>query len=136
MITSFAKAPVERAQAETKRLGTKWLTFCIVGLPVGGVLGLLMSITAPLVGIIVMPVSVLQLVVAYGLHRRKLWAWRWNWILILVSYLAMSMPTPSVGSSGSGGELLTLFILKLILGGLIWIWPNFIYWRKRKVLFN
>lgn len=116
MITSFARVPAERAQAETKRLGTKWLTFWNVSLPVGGVLGLLMSLTAPLVEIIVIPLSFsLSSPTAF---RRKLWAWRWNWILVVVSYLAMSMPTPSVESSGSGGELLGLFFIRLAL---VWI---------------
>jgi hypothetical protein len=115
------------------QLGTKWLKFWnYFSLPVGGVLGLLMTLGIPAFGIIMVPLAVLQFVVAYGLHHRRLWAWKWNWALIVLSYLSALNPTAADGSA----NLVEHFVIVLILGGLIWMWPNYVYWTKRKRLFS
>lgn len=116
-------------------LGTKWLKFWnYFSLPVGGVLGLLMSVGVPALGIIMVPISILQFVVAYGLHRRRLWAWQWNWVLIIITYISMAIPIPGV--HGGGAELVVQFVIKAVLGWLIWMWPNKVYWKKRRALFS
>jgi RNA polymerase subunit RPABC4/transcription elongation factor Spt4 len=118
-------------------LGTKWLKFWnYFSLPVGGVIGLLMSFGMPALGIIMVPLAVLQFVVAYGLHYRKLWAWQWNWILVVITYIGMLIPTPTPGSHAGTADLMMQFVIKLILGSLIWMWPNYAYWRKRRLLFS
>ena len=117
-------------------LGTKWLKFWnYFSLPVGGVLGLLMSLGVPALGIIMVPISIFQFVVAYGLHQRKLWAWQWNWVLITITYISMAIPTSTPGVH-SGGVDLIQFAIKAVLGGLIWMWPNKVYWKKRRSLFS
>jgi hypothetical protein len=85
---------------------------------------------------IVFPLSILYLGVAYGLDYRRLWAWKWNWVLIAICFILMSVPMPPQGSSGSEVELLALFVVRLTMGSVIWMWPNLVYWRKRKVLFT
>ncbi|MBM3273182.1 zinc ribbon domain-containing protein [Candidatus Kaiserbacteria bacterium] len=118
-------------------LGTKWLKFWnYFSLPVGGVFGLLMSLGLPALGIIMVPLAILQFVVAYGLHHRKLWAWQWNWALVAITYISMLIPTPTPGSHGGTADLVVQFVIKLILGSLIWMWPNYVYWKKRKGLFS
>lgn len=123
--------------ADTKPLGTKWLKFwSYCSLPVGGVLGLLMSLGVPALGIIMIPMAILQFVVAYGLHYRKLWAWQWNWVLVIITFLSMLIPAPIPGSHGGGADLVIQFMIKLILASLIWMWPNHVYWKKRRALFT
>ena len=130
------ETPVD-AGVTTSLLGTKWLKFWnYFSLPVGGVLGLLMSLGVPALGIIMVPISILQFVVAYGLHHRSLWAWQWNWVLIVIAYVSMAVPTPMPGAHSGGADLVVQFAIKAVLGGLIWMWPNHVYWKKRRVLFS
>jgi hypothetical protein len=130
MITSAESVHIEPAYAETKALGIKWLMFWnYFILPVNGILGFLIL---P----IILPLSILQLGVAYGLHNRRLWAWKWNWVLIAITFILMSVPMPPHGWSVTAAELFALFILRFIMASVIWMWPNLVYWRKRKVLFS
>ena len=118
-------------------LGTKWLKFWnYFSLPAGGILGLLMVLSLPVFGIIFVPIAILQLVVAYGLHYRRLWAWRWNWVLIVITYIGMAIPKPTLGVYGNGVYWVSQFVSVTVLGGLIWMWPNYVYWKKRRALFS
>jgi hypothetical protein len=117
-------------------LGTKWLKFWnYFSLPVGCVLGVLVWIGIPVLGIIMAPISLLQFSVAYGLHNRWLWAWQWNWVLIVIAYISITIPTPMPGSHGGWVDLVVQFIIKLVIGGIVWMWPNHVYWKKRRALF-
>lgn len=130
-VSPSQEAPIH-ADVAASSLGTKWLKFWnYFSLPVGGVLGLLMSLGVPALGIIMVPISILQFVVAYGLHHRKIWAWQWNWVLIVITYISMAIPTPS-----GEADLVAQFVIKAVLGGLIWMWPNHVYWKKRRALFS
>lgn len=129
-------APQVHTSAATASLGTKWLKFWnYFCLPFGGILGLLLGLLilfkAPVFGFIMISISYFQLVVADGLHRKKLWAWRWNWVLIISTYISMAIPSPRYGTH-SKEEV----IIVTILGGLIWMWPNYVYWKKRIALFS
>lgn len=118
-------------------LGTKWLRFwTYFSLPMGGALGLLLSMTVPKLGVILVPYAVLQFWAAYGLHHRRLWAWRWNWALVVAAFVTMSIPTPVPGAYHRGADLAIQFTIKLAIVGLIWMWPNYVYWRKRRPLFS
>lgn len=134
-VAPLQEAPVCRGVAASS-LGTKWLRFWnYFSLPVGGALGLLISIRVPELAIIFIPISLLQLVVAYGLHHRILWAWKWNWVLLIITCMSMALPTPTPGIHSSEADLVVQFITKAVLGGLIWMWPNYVYWKKRRDLF-
>jgi len=118
-------------------LGTKGLKFWnYFSLPVGGVLAVLMSIGMPSLVNILVPLAVLYFVVAYGLHYRKFWAWQWNWVVVVITYISMLILISTSGSYDVSANLMAQFVFKLILGGLIWIWPNYVYWRKRRLLFS
>jgi hypothetical protein len=120
---------------DTKILGTKWLKFWnYFSLPVGSVLGLLMSLGMS-TSIIMVPMSILDFVVACGLHYRKLWAWKWNWVIIVISYISLIIPTPAPWSQGDA-DLVLQFVTKFVVGSLFWMWPNYVYWQKRKGLFT
>ena len=115
------------------RLGTKWLKFWnYFSLPVGGILGLLVSLRFPDVGIIIGSISILQLAVAYGLHNRRLWAWQWNWVVIVLTWFSGAIPR----AFGNSMDFWVKFVLFVVVFGFIWIWPNYVYWNKRKHLFK
>ena len=151
----IAKHPDTGHAGTTKPLGTKWLKYWnYFSLPVGGLLGLftalgLRGLSAPgfalNVGTIrfdaetltalVIGVSLLQLVVAYGLHKLELWAWQLNWVIIVLAWISLALSVPPRSTPYPQSELAFLFAFKLILGGVLWIWPNYVYWKKRRGLF-
>ena len=125
------------AGVDASSLGKKWLEFWqYIILPVGSMLGLMVSLNGPALAIIMMvPMSILQFVVASGLISRRLWGWQWNWVLIVIAYIRIAIPTPMPAHSG-GADLVVQFVIQTVLGGLIWMWPNYVYWKKRKALFS
>jgi hypothetical protein len=132
--TAGAAATSDSGKTEAV-LGTKWLRFWnYFSLPIGGILGLLISFGLGVPGIAVMTVliSVLQFMVAYGLHLRRLWAWKANWAIIMLTWLGSAFPK----LFGSSADFLVTFVILFLLMGLIWMWPNYVYWKKRKVLFS
>ncbi|MCD6492752.1 MAG: tetratricopeptide repeat protein [Archaeoglobaceae archaeon] len=134
-VISSQEKPV-RSDVNTSSLGTKWLKFWnYFSLPVGGILQLLMLFAVPSLWVFLIPVSILQFVVAYGLHHRRLWAWKWNWVIIIIEYITGTIPilTPNIESYA---KLVARLFFKAIFLGLIWMWPNYVYWKKRKVLFS
>ena len=127
---------------DTVKLKIKWLKFWnYFSLPVGGIFGILMSvgflksIELMLLGIIVISMSILQLIVAYGLHHRKFWAWQWNWVLVAIVYMSLLIPIQTSGYYEDTAEFVAQSIMRMIVGSLVWVWPNYVYWKKRKGLF-
>lgn len=136
-----SSSPVPAASTQTietpTTIGTKWLNFwTYFSLPIGGIVGLLISLAVPALGIILVPLAILQFAVAYGLHHRRLWAWQWNWVIIVITYISMTIPEPTPGSPAGEADLVAQFVIRLIIGGLIWLWPNHVYWKKRRSLFS
>lgn len=117
----------------------KWLLYwTYFQLPLGSLILLLAYIKTPTVisMVISFPIIFLQCAVIYGIHHRKLWAWKWNWTLILfVSFTAIFNPAnPFVNKSGMGFEF--ELMLRIVVFALFWLWPNYVYWNKRKHLFS
>jgi len=120
-----------------KPLGTKWLWYwTYLHLPIGSLIGLIYSVVQPSVwGVfVVVPFAIFQLIIVYGLDRRRRWGWRLNWIIIVWEsfYFILSNLTGEIGSFEFGVQ----FMIRFILIGLVWILPNYIYWKKRATLFN
>jgi len=124
-------SPVDPNIEYFKPIGTKWLKFWnYFSLPVGGILGLSISLSMPVLWIFGVPISILQFVVAYGLHHRKIWAWQWNWLIIGLNWFGGTIPNSfdSYSFAASGASFVIL--------GVIWMWPNYVYWKKRLMLFS
>lgn len=128
---------------ESTQRGTMWLNFwTYFSLPVGVLLNLYAVLLIPkpmgraALGLILLPYCLLQLAVAYGLHRRKLWAWQWNWVIVVASFIVMCLPQPLFSHRFRGADLFIVVTWRAIIAGLLWLWPNFVYWRKRRSLFS
>ncbi len=63
----------------------------------------------------------------YGLHKRKLWGWISNWI-----FLALIVLVNPIGTSKD----FTVYFVAVFLTALIFFLPNYIYFKKRRFLFN
>ena len=136
--------------------GTRWLKFWnYIVLPAVGMVALLMIFDLPRIRYEMLPIAILCVTVAVGLRERKLWAWRWNWVVLVVTCLALLVPLQIRDTHGDFadlvahgiGELLSIdwaqvddlivpFAIRLILVSLLWFLPNWLYWRKRKLLFS
>lgn len=63
----------------------------------------------------------------YSLRRRLLLGWRLNWILLIGETLMV--PIDKTNSTD------TYFMIMVLLG-LVWFLPNYIYFKKRRYYFN
>ena len=64
-----------------------------------------------------------------GLHKRTEWAWTLNGYFLVFSVLLQV--TGKYGHKGVGD-----IIVWVIMLAIVWLWPNHVYWTKRKHLFN
>lgn len=62
----------------------------------------------------------------WGLKERKLWAYKMNFVVLIAETILRPLERVSD---------ITGFIMSVILFGLIWLLPNWIYFKKRKYLF-
>ena len=90
---------------------------------------------------------VYNIIVGIGLYKRKLWAWKANWLIIAYPIIALFwLSLYGLSPFGPGETILRdtipsfgyflLYGINLMLILLLWIWPNYIYFRKRKSLFS
>jgi hypothetical protein len=142
------------------KTGTRWLSFWTnIALPIYGIFcmvgGLItlnpstLSVRTVTHGIIGVGWSLFVLVVSLGLRHKKLWAWRANWIIVVgvsvclsafssvLAYLLMPTAEP-FGQATYHQRLFTNYIIlaAMLLPALIWFWPNYIYFKKRRSLFQ
>ena len=117
-------------------LRTKWLKLWIyLFLIIGGIFGIFWSFRLPtIIAMISLPLSILYVCLGVGLHYRKMWAWKANWVAICLSWIGGSLN--GAISNKSQGDFATTFFIIFIVGGLVWMLPNYIYWNKRKTFFQ
>jgi hypothetical protein len=72
--------------------------------------------------------GLLSAVLATGLRRRRLWAWRANWI-------ALALFTGVFASLFARNDT-GVFLFYLVVLGATWGSANFIYFRRRRLLFR
>ena len=124
----------DQDQSTPKPLGLKWFKFwCYVLLPLNGCISILAFIGfLEGIGILFGVIGALQFLVAYGLHKRKMWAWGWNWVLVALTWFAISMPS----TYADVDDMIVRFLILFVFTGLIWMLPNYIYWKNRKYIFR
>ena len=122
---------------------TAWLKFwTYIRLPAGLLVGLVKltdthfgSEFESLVTVVIsVPLFALVIATIVGLHRRRLWGWRLNWVVLFTE--AVLYPLTRLRDSLNGPELLGFLFGGWLVIGLIWVWPNYIYFKKRRALFN
>lgn len=117
---------------ENKILWLNWYTY--VSLPISILILIGLSIkSAGVEGVFAAILAIYFCFVLYGLYNRRLWGWVGNWIILgmpislaLLDLLALGKNLPAqIGS-----------ILANVMGSLIWFLPNYIYFKKRRFLFE
>jgi hypothetical protein len=125
---------------------TKWLSFWIFRLMFGSMIGIFVSIgnifnyryyeNNIIITFILFVILFFffTISVAVGLINRKMWAWKANWVIIFGEPLLISLRETS--DKGSMEHQIGFFIG--MMGGalLLWIWPNYVYFKKRRTLFS
>jgi hypothetical protein len=142
------------------KLRTKWLSFTIFVLWLGFAINLFnaslfltthtASLTIYSVSLTTHPVNartaalllamgMLLATVAYGLQKRRLWAWRLNWVIIGLRWIYISVRLAHAGKTSLFNEpnfIAGYLLFLLFLLGIVWVWPNYVYFRKRRILFQ
>ena len=62
-----------------------------------------------------------------GMYRKRMWGWHLNWFALILDVL--SNP---INRSKNTSE----YLIAIIITGLVWFWPNLVYFNKRKFLFT
>ena len=83
--------------------------------------------------IVFMVILIATIAAIAGLHLRQLWGWKLNWV-VLVSE-CISYPLIKAENINET-ELLGFLMIGWIIMGLAWGLPNYIYFKKRRVLFE
>ena len=127
------KTRAEEIEQNKNILGMKWLKYCAYfQYPVSGILILWIPLNVPmskflLALAVTLPITVTFFAIAWGLIRRRLWAWRANWAVILLACVAFINEQMS--------ESLILISIALV-GTVLFIWANYVYWKNRRHLFT
>ena len=115
-----------------KEIGLKWYYFYITfSLPLGGIVGLVEAKGVfdkgyNIIAVMLIILSILQFIVAFGLSKRKLWAFYFNIALIAIAIITVWKPNQGFPE----------FLGALTGIALLWYLPNYLYWKKRKYLFK
>ena len=126
-------APDASSKAEPEKLKTRWLRFwTYVYLPLS-CLAILGQEGNGIV-FVVLGQIVFTIFVFVGLKRRRKWGWWLNWGVIALHW-KRTIEVGPIENYFNVENLLGL-IAVFLLGGLIWVLPNSIYFYKRRVLFN
>lgn len=127
---SILTSPTEHAPAV---LGTRWLKFWnYFSLPVGGLLSILLFFRFSTPYYAFFFLAYLHFLLAYGLHHRRLWAWQWNWVMVVLTWIGGAIPL----QFSSALDLAVSFFIRFVIFGVVWMWPNYVYWKKRRNIFK
>ena len=108
-------------------LPLSWFNFYVYfRLPVGIVLSFLfLFFGGPIASLSVINIAI-GVTLFWGLKERKLWAYEMNFVILIFDALVLSLGK----SSNAGG-----FVIFFAIFALVWLLPNWIYFKKRKYLF-
>jgi len=120
--------------ADLNQLSIRWLKFWIYyRLTIWAILVMIQSFSwifgeeLILLGTINLIFAVFLLIISTGLHMRRLWAWKLNWIVL--GWDAIIFPLNYY-------QTLISLSIALVAIVVIWAWPNFVYFQKRRILFS
>lgn len=130
----------------SKPLKTKWLrAWAYFILPLFSIQSIYFAMTISEISFSILSaiIAIIQLSTVFGLYHRRVWAWRLNWILLLLTYSggvigAVTLPIfikKTYGVETSLDQIVFETIIGALIAALIWLWPNYAYWKKRKGLF-
>jgi hypothetical protein len=130
-----AKDVPELQDALKNQIGISWLNFWTyfrlpAGLVLFGLYGHLYA-RSPL-GIIYLAYFVVVAATVVGLHERSLWGWKLNWVVLFGEWLLMPLRTIRFESQ----EFFGSYSIMLVMLGIVWVLPNFIYFKKRRCVFT
>jgi len=128
-------------EVERQAIPMRWATFWIYfSLPMGVLQGFLVAVGGvpvvyPWLRVAAIIFVILQAWIAMQLRQRDHAAWTLNWIIVVVAILpgAFSILMAPGADRDESAIRATLYVL---IGLVVWIWPNWVYWNKREPLFD
>jgi len=140
--------PLKSAEVRqpSSELPTRWLCFWMYfRLPIVGALWIWAGL-APLIrqtraatatgiffSLAAVGIGLWQISIASGLAQRRTWAWRQNWVSLFGGPICFAAWTVLVECSIRAFVAFSFLVIAL---GLVWCWPNYIYFKKREPLFH
>lgn len=130
----FIPSPSDNILKVSGNLPLNWFKFYVYfRLPFSILLSIIVISSVPAGYKIIELIDLLLLsVLFYGLHKRKLWAWTLNFVLIALETLAKAL----IYCYNQQIDEVSVVTLTLLVAYIVWATPNFIYFYKRKYLFN
>jgi hypothetical protein len=74
---------------------------------------------------IALMLCVYLIITLIGLYLRRLWGWKMNWVILV--FLTLQSPIQGIKRIS--------YLTGLVIMAYIWLFPNYIYFKKRKHLF-
>ncbi len=129
-------AGMTHARESDKPLGVTWLyLWTYLVLPGLGIEAMVGALQGKHLAVLSGTVLITAIILVYGLQGRKSWAWQLNWIMIAYVYIKAILSAQSPVVKSLEGDLLAKAVYGIIVAAPVWLWPNCIYWKKRKGLF-
>jgi lysylphosphatidylglycerol synthetase-like protein (DUF2156 family) len=127
-----------KSVSDLSNIPVKWLTFYTYFLlPIGVLRSIIEAFRAlgksayfpygDVVMFVTILLSIFIVAVIVGLHKRRLWGWKLNWVLLILNSLMAPF-----GMAQSIGY----YLIFLALVSVVYFWPHYIYFRKRRRLFD
>lgn len=137
----------EKEEFKTSQTGKslKWFKFYVYfRIPSGILLGflsiflLLKLENYPVSSVVFLVFNIFILIVLFlGLSNKDIWAWKFNFFVLIYETITISFNAIKSVAGLIGEDFLAFgFLFNLVIGGLIWLLPNWIYFKKRKYLFS
>jgi hypothetical protein len=113
--------------------GTMWFKFWVyVRAPLGALLYGLLGFALPDFLLLFWGAAAVLIWVAYGLHYRKASAYEANWLLVMEPVISTALFPFFVG----GDDEQVAGIISAVVLLVIWVWPNWVYFKKREAWFT
>jgi hypothetical protein len=117
---------IQKGQEKNKSLA--WFNFYVYfRLPFGIVISFLLLFTGGIASLFSLVDIIIFGTLFWGLKKRELWAWKMNFFVLIFETIALPL-----GRVSDGTEFI---IFAVILTAVVWLLPNWIYFKKRKYLF-
>jgi len=105
-----------------------WFNFYVYfRIPFTIMIGIILLSLGGLVALFLVIYLTIFVILFWGLKKRRLWAWKMNFVVLILEAI--------IAAFGKFDGTIDSIVVIILGGGLFWLLPNWIYFKKRKYLF-